>query len=50
MTESQPVCPTPEQLKTLLDGSLTEPEQTALQTHVDGCPSCQQALERLVVG
>ena len=50
MTESQSVCPTSEQLKTLLDGSLTEPDQTALQTHVDGCPSCQQALERLVAG
>ncbi len=50
MTESQIACPTSEQLKTLLDGSLTEPEQSAMQGHVDGCAACQQALEALVAG
>ena len=50
MTESSSVCLTPDQLKSLLDGSLTEPEQTALQVHVDGCLACQAALERLVAG
>ena len=50
MTESSNDCLTPDQLKTLLDGSLTEPEQTAMQGHVDGCLACQAALERLVAG
>ena len=50
MTESQNACPTSEQLKTLLDGSLTKPEQAAMQGHVDGCAACQQALEALVAG
>ena len=50
MTESSNDCRTPDQLKTLLDGSLTEPEQTAMQGHVDGCLACQAALERLVAG
>ncbi len=50
MTESSNDCLTPDQLKTLLDGSLTAPEQTAMQGHVDGCLACQAALERLVAG
>ena len=50
MTESQNACPTSGQLKTLLDGSLTVPEQSAMQGHVDGCAACQQALEALVAG
>ncbi len=50
MTESPNICPTLEQLQALLDGSLSEPEQTLLQGHVDGCATCQQALESLVVG
>lgn len=50
MTESPNNCPTPEQLKALLDGSMTEPEQVVMQSHVDGCSACQQTLESLVVG
>ena len=50
MNDRPAICPTSDQLKSLLDGSLTEPEQTAMQGHVDGCPSCQAALERLVAG
>ena len=50
MTESQNSCPTSEKLRMLLDGSLNEPEQSALQDHVDGCVVCQQALEVLVAG
>ena len=50
MTESPNTCPSSEQLKALLDGSLTEPEQTLLQGHVDGCVTCQKALESLVAG
>ena len=44
MNDQPAICPTSDQLKSLLDGSLTEPEQTAMQGHVDGCPSCQAAL------
>ena len=50
MTEPLSLCLTSDQLKSLLDGSLTEPEQTMLQGHVDGCLFCQQSLERLVAG
>ncbi len=50
MIESLNICLTSDQLKSLLDGSLTEPEQTAMQGHVDGCLACQAALERLVAG
>jgi len=50
MSDQSAACPTSEQLKALLDGSLTEPEQTLLQSHVDGCTACQQALESLVAG
>ena len=51
MTDSMTTsCPTPEQLKGLVDGTLPDVEQTATQTHVDGCAACQQALESLVQG
>ncbi|MBC8117034.1 MAG: protein kinase, partial [Candidatus Saccharimonas sp.] len=50
MNDQFAACPTSEQLKALLDGSLTEPEQTLLQGHVDGCATCQKALESLVAG
>lgn len=43
-------CPTPDQLRALLDGSLSEAEQTSLNQHFESCESCQRALETLVVG
>jgi hypothetical protein len=37
-------------LRQLLDESLTAAEQQALQLHLDECPTCQQALDRLAAG
>ncbi len=50
MTESMTSCPTVEQLRALLDQSLPEAEQTALQIHIDECAGCQKLLESLVAG
>ena len=43
-------CPSSEQLKLLLDGTMAEADQAAMQAHVDGCAACQKTLESLVVG
>ena len=43
-------CPTTEQLKDLINGSLPESDQLTTQEHVDGCSACQQTLESLVAG
>lgn len=43
-------CPTPDQLRALLDGSLSDVEQTSLNRHLESCESCQRTLESLVAG
>ncbi len=43
-------CPQPERLKEWLDGTLPEADQSALSAHVDGCETCQKALEGLAAG
>jgi serine/threonine protein kinase len=40
-------CPPTEQLAALLDDRLPHADDARLSAHVAGCPSCQQALERL---
>ena len=50
MTDRSTPCPTPEQLKALIDGTLPESEQTIAQSHVDSCAACQKTLESLVAG
>ncbi len=50
MTDVPTLCPTIEQLKALIDGSLPDDQQPAVQTHVDGCAICQKSLESLVAG
>lgn len=48
MTDTKVSCPTVDQLKAMIDSSLSAELQTALQSHVDGCADCQQRLESLV--
>lgn len=43
-------CPTPDQLRALLDGSLSDAEQTSLNRHLDACELCQRTIESLVAG
>jgi WD40 repeat protein/serine/threonine protein kinase len=40
-------CPPKERLEGLLEETLDEAERESLSAHVDGCPSCQEALEQL---
>src|SRR5262245_44496169 len=40
-------CPPRERLEGLLEEVLEEAERESLSAHVDGCPTCQEALERL---
>ncbi|OWK43178.1 protein kinase domain-containing protein [Fimbriiglobus ruber] len=40
-------CPTPDQLGRMIEGLLSPVEQTAVEDHVNHCPACQEALERL---
>src|SRR6266508_2330199 len=40
-------CPSHDQLARLLREELSGAELSAVQAHVDGCPSCQQSLEAL---
>jgi uncharacterized protein (TIGR03067 family) len=44
---TQAKCPTPEQLRCLLDGSVSREQQGEFMAHLDGCSTCRQALERL---
>jgi Tol biopolymer transport system component len=49
----QQSCPDPARLKDLLagiDGILSDDERAALVAHLDGCPSCQCALEESACG
>jgi WD40 repeat protein len=43
-------CPDGVRLQDLLDGMLTDAEQSDLTGHLDGCTSCQQRLESLASG
>src|SRR5262245_46153111 len=43
-------CPSPEQLQDLLADRLVGAEAEAIEAHVEACPACQQALERLTGG
>ncbi len=43
------LCPPPDELERLLDEKLDEDGQRSLSLHVDACPQCQQALERLTL-
>ena len=40
-------CPATELLQQLLADQLAGPQADALETHVEACPACQQALEQL---
>jgi eukaryotic-like serine/threonine-protein kinase len=40
-------CPDPARLQGVLDSSLTDAEYAELVAHLDSCPSCQIALERI---
>jgi len=44
------VCPTTEELKKLLDSSLSGDRQQACTTHMDSCEVCQHKLEELATG
>jgi serine/threonine protein kinase len=50
MTDSNTPCPTPDELRLLLEESLPEPQQTVLQQHLDNCEFCQKALAAMVAG
>jgi WD40 repeat protein/serine/threonine protein kinase len=43
-------CPSLEQLRRLLADQLGLPEAESLEAHVESCPACQEALERLTAG
>src|SRR5262245_57773840 len=43
-------CPDVAQLRKLVEGTASSEEQAALAQHIDGCPSCQAALDRLGAG
>lgn len=43
-------CPTADQLKQFIDGTLPESEQATLTAHVETCETCQKAMENLVAG
>src|SRR5262245_26712072 len=48
--DARPACPTHQQLKGLLAEQLTAAQRERVETHVEGCPSCQEALARLASG
>jgi hypothetical protein len=43
-------CPTPEQLRRMLEEALSPGESAAVEGHVARCPHCQRALEALTGG
>lgn len=43
-------CPMPSRLLALIDGNLSPIEQADLTAHLDICPDCQQALQKLACG
>lgn len=50
MTDINPACLSEAQLNALLAQSNCGSEQTELQSHLEGCSTCQQRLESLVAG
>ena len=50
MSDNVTPCPTPEQLRALVNSSLSDVDFQTIQSHVDGCQACQQTLESLVAG
>ena len=50
MTDVLTPCPTTEQLRALIDGTLPESDQATAQRHVESCAACQKTLESLVAG
>lgn len=50
MTDSNTPCPSPDELRLLLEESLPEPQQTILQQHLDNCEACQKGLAAMVAG
>ena len=40
-------CPSPDQLRRLLDDQLGADQETAIEEHVEGCSRCQKSLEHL---
>jgi dipeptidyl aminopeptidase/acylaminoacyl peptidase len=49
MTPISP-CPGPDELQRLLDATLPEDDEALLAGHLDGCPACREALDRLAAG
>ena len=47
---AQVSCPTPADLKSLLDATLAEPRQTEVSRHLESCADCQRRLESLAAG
>src|SRR5258708_2495080 len=47
---SNPSCPSESELRKLVAGTGTPEEQAALAQHIDGCPACQNALDRFAAG
>ena len=45
-----PECPTADELRGLLEASLSGPALAAVEEHVDGCAACQAVLEGLTAG
>ncbi len=43
-------CPAPEELRRLLETQTADPAAAAFAAHLEGCTTCQQALEALVAG
>ncbi len=43
-------CPSSDELRRLLDSTEAGPEAQAFEAHLEGCPSCQKALEELTGG
>src|SRR5262245_15739026 len=40
-------CPAPETLKLLLEGAASDAQQAELTRHLEACPACREALDRL---
>ena len=43
-------CPGEVELRKLVEGTLSGPEQASVTAHVESCPDCQTALERVSGG
>jgi serine/threonine-protein kinase len=47
---SRSICPSEIRWRAFLDGSISAPIAAILEKHLNGCPACQEALERLTAG